>query len=689
MPNAKLKTQSYQNLKGVNTKISPYLQGPEQFLNLVNFDFSTPGSLTKRPGSTQYLGNNASFVGEVQGLFEYRQTTGFSQIIYAHTGSIWAISASTITGLSLVGAGVTSQVDPYALNTFRNGSGAWAQTTLQNLYTPFSSVNIATSGFTPYYIYNNAATKNAGRVDFVNFQNFMFYVDGSNFLKWNGSQVFKVGLPAPTYVNSFLGASFETGPISLMIAGVSGKVDYFVAQFVNNRGFAGPFNAILSRDFSNGITDGSTFVVRYDALGIPVPLGFGISAVRFWCYTEDGPFNPVKPGANYGKNFTYQFDAATISATLANIFVGKLSNPQNPGYIFDPFEKGWLGATTFGGSLITESNLRVSQIGARFIEVYNNQIFLAGFAEKPSSFIFSDIGEPENYPPENIIEVRTNDGDSITCLQAFNSRLYVFKYNTFHELSGEDPDNFSVREISDQYGCVNNFSCAVFDDIMIWLDRRGIMRFNGANLNCISQPIQPIIDRINQAVAINTATAAHNPSRNEVVFGVPMDSSTYNNFTIVYDYLLDAWRFEENYNPALFSLIQGRLPNRALFYGGQTGMIFNFGASLMGDNGSAFTCLVKTRYLSDMGESIQKQFRRLYLNVDPISGGTIPIEIKAYPNYQNGASLTRVMYLTEFQRREEFGLSAKSLSFEFSHHSSTQGIRLHGWVIESRKQRDV
>ena len=56
MPYQKLKSENYTNLGGVNVKISPYLTGDNEFLAIFNMDFTTPGSLTKVPGTTQYIG---------------------------------------------------------------------------------------------------------------------------------------------------------------------------------------------------------------------------------------------------------------------------------------------------------------------------------------------------------------------------------------------------------------------------------------------------------------------------------------------------------------------------------------------------------------------------------------------------------------------------------------------------------
>lgn len=679
MPHQKLKREDYLNLGGIATKSSPYVTGPHQFLNLVNFDFSTPGSLTKRPGSTQYLATSSSFIGKVQGLFEFQQTGGFSQIIYAHTGSVWAIAASTITGVSLNALASTQ--------TFFNGAvgygwaGAYGWIDSQNTVT-LTPRHVETMAATMYF---HPATLAGGRKSLVLMQNSVFLCDGVNFLKWSGSTATMVGLPYPTATSK--GSTVMSVPVkSASYTQAKYNIYLLAAQLINDRGFAGPIAYIGSGDYYS--ISVSILAMQF---AVSTPLGFGITGVRFWGATAPGATGggslPPIGATIWNYDFRYWGEAPIMNgATVWQSY--SIDPPVSFGKQIDnnPY---WRGLTLLDAT--TSATLRAVQLmdAPQYLEVYNNQMITAGHSGSPSVVKISDIAEPENYDPENYIDVRTNDGDVITALKAYNSRLYVFKFGSMHELSGDDPTNFALREVTDQYGCVNHWSTATFNDTLLFLDRKGIMEFNGANITSLSNDIQPIIDRIAIESAKTEACMIHNPSANQVLCAVPVDGATMNNLTIVYDYMAKAFTTYDGYNPAIFALMKGRLGSRGVFYGGYTGMIFNFGASLMGDNGVAFTCLIKTRYLSDLGQSVQKQFRRLYLNVDVQSGQTIPVTVKGYPDYQTGASLSSVMYLTQFQKRLEFGVSAKSMAFEFSHYSATQGIRVHGWATESRFQRNV
>ncbi len=66
MPDPKNKTESYQNLQGLNQKVSKYITGETEFINLQNLDARIPGALTSGPGTTQWL--NPGVTGIITGI---------------------------------------------------------------------------------------------------------------------------------------------------------------------------------------------------------------------------------------------------------------------------------------------------------------------------------------------------------------------------------------------------------------------------------------------------------------------------------------------------------------------------------------------------------------------------------------------------------------------------------------------
>jgi hypothetical protein len=329
-------------------------------------------------------------------------------------------------------------------------------------------------------------------------------------------------------------------------------------------------------------------------------------------------------------------------------------------------------------------------LAPKYVELYNNQLFMAGFSSLPSTVYWSEIGEPEAIDPTYFAEFRTNDGDVIRALKAYQSDLIVLKERSVHRLVGDNPSNFLTQQVSDQYGCVSNRAAITFENYLWFLDPKGIVEYNGANIQIVSNKIEPTFTSMNVAAARENACGIHFRQQNEVWFAIPTNGATYNNTIVVYDYLAQAWTTYKGVDASSVAIIGSYIQQKTPFIGGYSGNIFHFGASFFADNGNGFSCVAQSRFICPMGESTEEQYRRLFLNINPISGVTQPININLRTNYNQDTIVSqRTMYQNPFQSRIDFGIPARSLSIEFSHFSASLPFRLDGFTIESRFQRDV
>lgn len=499
-----------------------------------------------------------------------------------------------------------------------------------NIYTVTNSFNSFRSGL-----------KNNGIFDFVTFVDRLFAANGQDFFKFDGTASSNYSLPPGVSTSSF----GITGGFTSSITGLSGV---FTAGYgyLNSRGYYGPS--------SEGITV-SLNGISYNTLiysGLSVPSGYGITAISFYRTLPAGVqlFGTTNiPSLGAGATFV------DVSETTARPDTGAL----------------WF------------------TLAPQFLEIYNNQLMMAGFSSMPSTLYWSDIGEPEQVQPESFAEFRTNDGDVIRGIKSYLSDHIVAKQRSVHKLSGEVPSNFSIQQITDQYGTLSNNSMLVYENYLVWLDSKGVIQYDGAQLDVLSSDIEPLFLRMNVNAAINTATAIHNRPNNEIWFSFPIDDSLVNNITVVYDYVAQSWTTYKGFSPSALMVGVGNLSNRSPFYGSYSGSISYFSELFRGDNGVGITCVAQARFLSNMGQSTEQQFRRLFLNLEPISGSSQPIEISLYKNYESVASATFTMYQDPFQSRIDFGIPAKTLSPKFVHSSATHSFKLFGFTVESRYQRSV
>ena len=671
MPFKKLKEEHYKNLGGMNSRVSPYIEGPQEFLDMVNFDFQTPGSLTQRWGSTTYT-SGASFFGQMHSLVEFARLDGSSSIVGSHTGALWSINASLAVGVSSANMGSTYGhsfvLYAPAVNMYSGDGTAGAflfsdsQTTKKLYYNPVAH------GSSPY--------------DFAVFNNKLYMANGAAFYKMEGTTLTPAFLGYPLWagagvsVQSSSSFSPTTGfyPFG---ASLRYSIGCFFTDYDGNRG---PIAYLTEL-----VTGNSTRAYRlYGQLGSSIP--YGVSNITFCStvgYTLGSPFS-------YLTNF-YVLDSSWVMTPDA-FAGGSLVDLGSLGGSLMPASGATLYASfgflpDFPG--VTTGNYLPMTVSPKHIEVFANRLFMSGFAYNKSAVWWSAVGALAGMDPTSYIEVRTNDGDEITCLKNYGPRLVIFKNFSFHVLAGDAPQNFSVGQASDEYGCVNNRCAVVYNDLMAFLDYKGVISFNGASSELISYKIQNQIDRINWSAAKTTACMINDKQRSQLLIAVPVDGATYNNLTLVYDYIVNAWTKYEGFNPAVFAVMSGRLSTRTAFIGGYSGTITHFGSSFQGDAGAGFTCYAKPAFMHPGGQATEKQFRRLFLNVDEVTSATVPININFFKNYGSSTVLNRTMYLSPFQSRIDFGIPSKSLTFEFSKFSATTTIKVHGFALGYRFQRDV
>ncbi len=160
-----------------------------------------------------------------------------------------------------------------------------------------------------------------------------------------------------------------------------------------------------------------------------------------------------------------------------------------------------------------------------------------------------------------------------------------------------------------------------------------------------------------------------------------------NNISLVYDIVAKAWTTYTGYNPAVSAVAQGQLSQRQIFYGGYSGLVSYFGSSFLTDNGTGFTCVAKSGFITDLGNSVTKVFRRLFMDSTPY-GASSAVDIRFYQDYGASIVISRTMHQNPFQSRIDFGIAGKSLSCEFVM-GSTYALALHGFTIEYRFERAV
>lgn len=473
--------------------------------------------------------------------------------------------------------------------------------------------------------------------DFVPFVDRLFGANGVEAIKTDG-------INAPNYyvpqgVSAAISLFANAGGLSGSITAAYG--------YAGDRGVLGP----PSNEVTVNVTGGANGSIIFS--GLTFPQNYGVSMFVFYRTDASAQNLAVAATAALSIGATYVLNFSTLSTVLA--------------------------PDTFNFTLIP-----------RYLEIYNNQLMLAGFSTAPSTVFWSEIGEPEQIQAQSFAEFRTNDGDVVRGIKSYLNDLIVAKERSIHRLSGEVPDSFSIQQISDEFGTVSNRTMVVFQNMLGMLDTKGVIVFDGARIDVLSTPIEPIVNRINWDVARQIACAVHDRDHNEVWWAVPLDQSTTNNCFLVYDYVSQKWTTYKGVDTLTLARVRGRLSKPTSFVGGFTGAIGYFDESVESDFGQGITCTMLTAFVTSFGNSTESQFRRFYLNVRPEVGASTAIEVGLYKNYETlTPAATFAIYQNPFQTRVDFGIPARVLAARITHSSASLSLKVYGMTVESRYQRSV
>ena len=198
---------------------------------------------------------------------------------------------------------------------------------------------------------------------------------------------------------------------------------------------------------------------------------------------------------------------------------------------------------------------------AGVIETHIGRLCLAGIEDQaiePDAVYFSDYLDGTVWERVNQIVVG-GDGDPIVALQSWRENvLLVFKRNSVWAVvcaptvddSGEavSPAQWTVKKLSDSYGCVSRESVAQVGNDVWFLSKSGVVSVTRAaaasesseiSLLPISNPVQDVIDAIHWQSAWSACAVFF---KDRYFLSVPINYATRPNATLIYNTLLGKWQ---------------------------------------------------------------------------------------------------------------------------------------------------
>lgn len=618
-------TQRYNMIGGINQKASSYTTGENQFLKIMNLDGFVPNALSSRPGWTSRTVVSAS--QPIGNIWEYEKFNGYSEIIGSAGGILYGFSSG-------------------GLRTLTGGP-------------------INTSVF-----------------DMLTFNDTLFAANGITMVTYTGVTTYSygvppiLGFPTPSLIGSGNGFSFG---VTTLIQYRANLIDIFGQEAAQNTsGSDGALSwaddAFVIRGPGSGIS--AIFMNSLPGTVTGFPGYFGFSAIKIYrAITSVGSGGAVPALlSDYKYLTTLPFGTTQFidRAGTTNLILN-----DSPPNLF-AFMYRWNGFASF----------IVSNRIPKYIETFNNTFFMAGFTATPSVLWHSEIGKPGEIQAEYNFEVRTDDGDRIRAMKEYNDQLIIFKFDSFHKLIGDNPDNFQLVQVSSEYGCVSNRAVVEAYENIFFLDKKGIVKYNGSEYVLISDGLEETFRRMNVVNATEKAVAVYDQYRNQVWFSFPIDSSTENNRTAVFDLITESLYEYEGFNPSGYGRVKSSLDREYVWFGNYSGYLGWFSASFMSDFGSGFTCLFLPKFEAPIGQNVEKMFRRHFLDVDP--GVSRAIKIEVFRNYDEATvKATYISNTATFQMRHEMGVNGRACAVQVSYLSASFPIKINGYGLTYRYLREV
>ncbi len=284
-----------------------------------------------------------------------------------------------------------------------------------------------------------------------------------------------------------------------------------------------------------------------------------------------------------------------------------------PDNISDAFEDAT--PDTGLGALVEDSDAGPWPSGARHAAAFKGTLFVLS---QDNQLRFSAPGQPENFPPDNVIDLGDRGGAPTGMALSRNS-LVVFKERAIWIVKGDPAQGFYGQPVTTFTGSIAPRSLADLPGLgMVGLAADGIYLLEGAldfggaptRLIDLSVQIPDLIADLNPTALLNARAAIYHTDR-EYWLAVPTLGSTENNLLLIYHYEIGQWSTRRGF--PISCIVQADDSQGHLYFGSHDSddpgiHLYTRGVATKGSAGGD---------IAPLYESAPTDFGRLYRNFRP------------------------------------------------------------------------
>jgi hypothetical protein len=174
---------------------------------------------------------------------------------------------------------------------------------------------------------------------------------------------------------------------------------------------------------------------------------------------------------------------------------------------------------------------------------HQNRMF--GFGpDNPNHLLYSKLGNPEAFDPDNYEYVNPQDGQRGIGLHSAHGILIIFKEESTWALIGDDPSSWELRLLFADTGCVSARTITTVNGLTYWWSEEGPMAWDGSagtpraiGRGLLAEAIDPTAHDDD----LSGALAFADPENSRVLFALPGAAQTRNTLIRPFNYLLQRW----------------------------------------------------------------------------------------------------------------------------------------------------
>jgi len=346
---------------------------------------------------------------------------------------------------------------------------------------------------------------------------------------------------------------------------------------------------------------------------------------------------------------------------------------------------------SYNGTTWSTSTNVTSAPKAKFIESYRNRLYVAycdvGGTDYPSRFYYSSLPASDGSitwdTTNDWFYVETSDGDHITALAKNKTYLIVFKENSMFRYDGTY-NQTNLKPVSWKLGAVSQESVVLDENLILFYSRKGVAMSVGGAPQIISRPIQPIIDRVNQA---NLGDICGGIDGDHALFYVgtltsalPGDSAALQKVMIDYDIPQNLWTYHTLADePQAFSnyISSGA---KLLSFGDANGEMFTWNSGTTDDT-TAIATNIETINWPSGPETTNTMQSVFFFGNDSL--GDVDWQFAVDGGDYSTAVDLEDSYCKKHFADEDIDAFGRELKMKFSESGGVNQWRLDGYTVES------